>query len=115
VILACLRESWVVERHARTCRREPDRPYRRQRQHYFAHDAAGRLLSTHYADVAPVYFAYDRGGNRTLMQDEWGATYWSYDVLGRPKEEEEAESTNTAPQTRMTANRGGTDRNGNGL
>jgi YD repeat-containing protein len=34
--------------------------------------------------VATVYFAYDLAGRRTLMQDEWGATYWTYDALGRP-------------------------------
>ena len=37
-----------------------------------------------YAAVEPVYFSYDLAGNRTLMQDEWGATYWDYDPLGRP-------------------------------
>jgi YD repeat-containing protein len=37
-----------------------------------------------YALVEPVYFACDLAGNRTLMQDEWGPTYWTYDALGRP-------------------------------
>jgi len=36
-----------------------------------------------YHLVAPIYFQYDLAGNRTVMVDEWGATYWTYDAMGR--------------------------------
>jgi len=51
---------------------------------YFDYDESGRQVRALYALVEAVYFAYDLSGNRTLMQDEWGASYWTYDVLGRP-------------------------------
>jgi RHS repeat-associated protein len=51
---------------------------------YFEYDAVGRQVTAIYAAVEPVYFGYDLAGNRTRMQDEWGATYWDYDALGRP-------------------------------
>jgi RHS repeat-associated protein len=51
---------------------------------YFEYDAVGRQAMAIYAAVEPVYFSHDLAGNRTRMQDEWGATYWDYDALGRP-------------------------------
>jgi len=30
-----------------------------------------------------AYFAYDAAGNRIMMQDPSGATYFSYDALSR--------------------------------
>ena len=46
-----------------------------------------------YALVEAVYFAYDLSGNRKLMRDEWGATYWSYDLLGRPTRRQDPRGT----------------------
>ena len=34
-------------------------------------------------DTGPAYFAYDAPGNRAMMQDGSGATYWAYDALNR--------------------------------
>jgi len=60
---------------------------------YFEYDDAGRQVAALYALVEPVYFAYDLAGNRTLMQDEWGATYWTYNVLGRPTSRQDPRGT----------------------
>ena len=38
--------------------------------------------------TSPAYFAYDAAGNRTMMQDGSGATYWTYDALNRITNEE---------------------------
>jgi hypothetical protein len=34
-------------------------------------------------DTGPAYFAYDEAGNRIMMQDGSGVTYWAYDALDR--------------------------------
>ena len=31
----------------------------------------------------PAYFPYDAAGNRIMMQDGSGVTYWAYDALDR--------------------------------
>jgi YD repeat-containing protein len=38
--------------------------------------------------TGPAYFDYDAAGNRTMMQDGSGTTYWSYDALNRITNEE---------------------------
>lgn len=43
------------------------------------HDAAGRMTDRLEPDTGPAYFAYDAAGNRTVMQDGSGATYWTCD------------------------------------
>jgi RHS repeat-associated protein len=60
---------------------------------YFEYDDLGRQVAALYALVEPVYFAYDVSGNRTVMQDEWGAAYWTYDVLGRPTSRQDPRGT----------------------
>ena len=51
---------------------------------YFEYDAAGRPIAAKYEGVEPAYFEYGAAGSRTVMLDEWGATYWTYDALSRP-------------------------------
>ncbi len=38
--------------------------------------------------AGPAYFGYDENGNRVLMADADGVTYWSYDALDRMTAEE---------------------------
>ena len=38
--------------------------------------------------VGAAYFAHDAAGNRTMMEDGSGATYWTYDAVNRITNEE---------------------------
>ena len=40
-------------------------------------------------DTGAAWFGYDAAGNRIMMQDGSGTTYWSYDALNRIMNEEE--------------------------
>jgi len=41
-----------------------------------------------HVDDGAAYFAYDASGNRTMMQDPAGTTYWTYDAVSRIISEE---------------------------
>ena len=47
------------------------------------HYAAGRVTERLEPDTGPAYFACDEAGNRLMMQDGSGVSYWAYDALDR--------------------------------
>ncbi len=60
---------------------------------YFEYDGVSRQIAANYAAVQRVYFQYDLAGNRTLMLDEWGATYRTYHAMRRPISRHDARGT----------------------
>jgi YD repeat-containing protein len=47
------------------------------------YDDARRFYATDNAEGETVYYEYDEAGNRIMMQDPTGVTYWAYDALDR--------------------------------
>jgi YD repeat-containing protein len=58
------------------------------RADYYQYDAAGRMTSRLQQGVGASYFGYDANGNRTLLQEGEGTTYWSFDNLDHDIREE---------------------------
>ena len=52
------------------------------------YDAAGRMTVRQQAGEDVAYFVYDEAGNRLMMQDKTGVTYWAYDALDRSMRQE---------------------------
>ncbi len=51
---------------------------------YFQYNGEGAVVSALTLGLEPVHYDYDPLGRMACMTDEWGSTYWDYDVLGRP-------------------------------